>query len=357
MVHSAETEGPDFDPELLREYCRRVDFEPGDTLRRKGQHYRDMYLLLGGEVEVDLGTGNGSGAAPKLALSAGPVGEIGFLSGRAATATVTVRRTTTALVLDDASLDRIEQEQPLLAAGLLHYLAGTQQERISFNLTVTSLEGAAADESAIDVLLCRDEAMLTAARQLRYEVYCLELGRHSPFADHEARIISDPLDAFGNTFIAVADGETIGTLRSNIAREGALGHLEDVYLMRRSPHHPGATAVCTKFIIRKSHRGSSAATRLISAMVGLGLRSGIKACFVDSIPALLPYYRALRFTPSGPAFFHRENGLSHPLVLDLNAHGARLAELTGAREYLREFVTTEAAARRRRREAVGEATA
>jgi CRP-like cAMP-binding protein len=354
MAYPVETGVSTFDPEPLQPYCRHVEFEPGERLRQKGQFYRDMYLLTGGEVEIDLGTGNGS--SPTLIVAAGPVGEIGFLSGRAATATVTVRQAATALVLDDPSLDRIEREEPQLAARLLHYLAETQEERTSFNLTVSSLESAAVDESAIDVFLCRDDAMLNAAKRLRYEVYCVELARHSPFADHEARTISDPLDAFGNTFVAVANGETIGTLRSNIGREGDLGVLEDVYGMRQSPHHPQATGICTKFVIRRSHRGSSAATRLISAMVGMGLRNGVKACFIDSIADLLPYYHALGFTPTGRAFFHRENGISHPLVLDLTVHGAKLAQLTGARDYLRAFVEAQAAARQRERTR-GEVTA
>jgi CRP-like cAMP-binding protein len=352
MAYLVETESSIFDPELLQAYCRRVHFRPGDVLRLKGQHYRDMYLVTGGEVEVDLGAGIAS--KPTIALAGGPVGEIGFLSGRAATATVTVLKAATAFVLDDPSLDRIEREQPALAAHLLHYLATTLEERTNFNLTVLSLEDAAADDSTIDVFLCRDDAMLLTAKRLRYEVYCDELGRHSPFADHKTRTISDPLDAFGNTFIAVADGETIGTLRSNISREGDLGHLEEVYGMRQSPFHPQATSICTKFVIRKSHRGSSAATRLISAMVGMGLRSGIKACYIDSIPELLPYYHALGFKPAGRVFLHRENGPSHPMVLDLVTHGEKLAQETGAREYLRAYVAARALEHAR---AKGEVTA
>jgi predicted GNAT family N-acyltransferase len=336
MAYPVETEVSDFDPDLLQAYCRRVQLKPGDVLRQKGQYYRDMYLLTAGEVEVDLGAGEGRD--PTIVLAGGPVGEIGFLSGRAATATVIVRQPASALLLDDPSLDRIEREQPALAARLLNYLAETGEERTSFNLTVESLEGVAADDSAIDVFLCRDEAMLAAAMRLRYEVYCVELGRDSPFADHRARTISDPLDAFGNTFLAIENGEAVGTIRSNISHEGDIGHLEEVYGMRFSPHHPHATGICTKFIVKKSRRGSSAATRLISAMVGLGLRSGIKACYIDSIPGLLPYYRALGFTPSGRVFFHRENGPSHPMVLDLTVHGDKLAQVTGARDYLKTFV-------------------
>jgi CRP-like cAMP-binding protein len=355
MANSVETEISNFDPELLQAFCRRIEFKPGDVLRQKGQHYRDMYLMTDGEVEVDLGLGSGS--KPEIALAGGPVGEIGFLSGHAATATVTARRAARAFVLDDPSLDRIERERPALAARLLQHLAETGQERTSFNLTVASLEGVAADESAIDVFLCRDDAMLATAKRLRYEVYCVELGRNSPFADHEARTISDPLDAFGNTFIALEKGDAIGTIRSNISREGDLGHLEDAYGMRQSPHHPEATAICTKFIVKRSRRGSSAATRLISAMVGLGLRSGIKACYIDSIPDLLPYYRALGFTPSGRVFFHRENGTSLPMVLDLTVHGEKLAEETGARDYLKSFVESVRARGRNGGQGKGEMTA
>lgn len=340
MANLVEPETLIFDSGLLEAYCHRVVFEPGEVLRHKGQHYRDMYLMTGGELEVDLGLGHGS--RPQVALTRGPIGEIGFLTGQAATATVVARQLSTALVLDDSSLGRIEQEQPALAARLLQYLADTAEERTSFNLTVASLEDIVADESAIDVLLCREEAMLATAMQLRYEVYCVELGRESPFADHDARTISDSLDTFGNTFVAVDRSETIGTLRSNLSREGDLGHLEEIYGMRHSPHHPEATAICTKFIVRKSRRGSMAATRLVSAMVSFGLRNGIKACYIDSIPDLLPYYRALGFTPSGRVFFHRENGPSHPMVLDLTVHGEQLAKETGAREYLKSFAKTEA---------------
>ena len=308
-------------------------------LRERGQHYRDMYLMTGGEVEVDLVAGSGS---KPVVIGIGPVGEIDFLSGRAATATVMVTTAATALVLDDPAFSRIERAAPVLAARLLHYLAETAEERTSFNLTVASLEGVATDQSTMDVYLCRDEAMLQSAKRLRYEVYCVELGRELPFADHRARTISDALDAFGNTFVATEDGETIGTLRSNLSREGDVGFLAEVYGMQLSPHHPEATAICTKFIVRKSRRGSMAATRLISAMVGFGLSSGIRACYVDSIPELLPYYRALGFAPSGRVFFHRENGPSHPMILDLTRHGEQLAKESGARDYLKTFVKAEA---------------
>ncbi len=299
-----------------------------------------MFLLTDGEVEVDLETGE---RLSRLRVDArAPIGEIGYLRGVGATATVVAISPSVALVIDDAALARIETERPPLAAELLHYLAATAAERTSFNLTIAPHAASYSEAESIDVLLCRNQEMLESAQRLRYEVYCEELGRNSPYADHHRRIISDDLDRFGNTFVAIEAGQTIGTLRSNLCREGPVGYLEDLYGMRQSAHHPSATAVCTKFIVRKQKRGSAAAIKLIAAMVGFGLRGNIKECFIDCIPALIPYYRALGFRAAGPEFFHRENGPSIPMRLDLIKHGARLARDNGAREYMKMYVRAQA---------------
>jgi hypothetical protein len=78
-----------------------------------------------------------AGPAAKLVLSepGSPIGEIGFLRGSSATATVTARTPTCALVIDDDMLARLEREQPAVNADLLRRLAETAQERTSFNLT------------------------------------------------------------------------------------------------------------------------------------------------------------------------------------------------------------------------------
>ena len=64
----------------LRSICRRIRFETGDVLRRKGQHYRDMYLITEGCVIVEL---QSEGRAERLLVSdlGAPIGEIGFMRG------------------------------------------------------------------------------------------------------------------------------------------------------------------------------------------------------------------------------------------------------------------------------------
>jgi CRP-like cAMP-binding protein len=66
------------DLRLLQSICREVWFEPGDILRQKGQHYRDMYVITDGCVDVDREIRRG--AATLIVSDAGsPIGEIGFL--------------------------------------------------------------------------------------------------------------------------------------------------------------------------------------------------------------------------------------------------------------------------------------
>jgi hypothetical protein len=239
--------------------------------------------------------------------------------------------------IDDSAFGRLEHEQPALMTQFLQTLAQIADERMNYNLTQTS-EASYAAAPAIEIQLCRGADMLRAAQRLRYEVYCEELGRKSPYADHDKKIITDDLDSFGYTFLAVEADELIGTLRVNSPSEGSLGVLEELYGMRASANHPYATVICTKFIAKKSKRRSPAAIKLISAATKYGVRTMWKECHIDCIPALLPYYKAMGFRIAGLRFFHRENGPSVPMKLDVLKHGAKLAGEFGRFQYLNLYV-------------------
>jgi predicted GNAT family N-acyltransferase len=171
--------------------------------------------------------------------------------------------------------------------------------------------------AGIEVALCRDAAMLKSAQRLRYEVYCGELGRQSPHADHARALITDPLDRFGHTFVAIEDGETIGTLRMNLAGEGPLGALEAQYGMPASQHHPARTAICTKFIVKGARRGSLVFFKLLAAWLEFMMQNGIAECYIDCTPNLVRFYERCEFKVCGAPFLHDENGLSYPMMVDL----------------------------------------
>lgn len=325
--------------DLLRKHGTLRSFDCGEMLRQSGHHYREMFLITQGCVAIRLPEDR----TDRAILGPGaPIGEISFLLGYPATATVVARSFTETIVIDDATLRRIEREQPALSAQLLRYLAKTARKRMSYNLTQSSRIFGFSRAGAIDVVLCRTDEMLENAKRLRYEVYCRELGRNSPNADHDRKTISDDLDAFGHTFVALENGEAIGTIRGNIAREGPLGALQELYGMELSPCHPQATSVVTKFVVKKSRRGSFASFKLISALTSFGLRNNMKECYIDSVPPLLPYYKAIGFRIVAPQFLHPENGPSYPMKLDLTRYGERLCKEPSALAQTRMYLKAQA---------------
>ena len=315
----------------LRPFCQEEQFSPGEVLRHKGQHYTDAYLIVDGSVAVDRKT---KGLPEILVSGTGcPIGEIGFLRGDAATATVIARTMTSVLSIKGSTLAQLQDRRPALGAQLLRELATLADERMSDNLILDSTAKAFDASPEINVLLCQNADMLLNAQRLRYKVYCEELKRHSPFADHEQKIITDDLDKTGHTFLAVKKGETIGTGRVNFPSEGPIGVYEELYGMKSSRYHPHGTAVISKFIVSKAHRGGPTSIKLITAFARFIHRNSKRETFIDSVPALLPYYKAIGFRPGKEPFFHQENGISHPLVLD-NLKHVHLTNERSIRTYL-----------------------
>lgn len=316
------------DPEAIAGLCEEVSFAPGDVLRRKGLHYKSMYLLTEGEVEIALEK-KGNDPTILTRQRGSPIGEISYLTGRPATANVKARTPTKALVINDDVWAMLERDHPTLAAGLYRQLAEVADGRQSFNLLFHADASGKPQEASVEVRLCRNAQMLRQAQRIRYEVYCEELGRTSPFADVENRIIADDLDNFAHVLIALQGDEPVGTMRLNRAGEGPLGALVELYGMQKSLHHPGFTSVCTKFIVRKAHRYSQASFKLMATSMEVGMRSKVKESFIDCIPQLLPFYMSMGFRQSAPAFLHRENGRSIPLMLDVERYAPRINRLTG----------------------------
>ncbi|MEC9367249.1 MAG: GNAT family N-acetyltransferase [Pseudomonadota bacterium] len=321
----------------LEPHCRAARFGAGDILRRRGHHYNDMYYIAEGDVEVEI-------AASRLEserLSLGPgtvIGEIGFLNGCPATANVTAKAQGAALVIDDGTLMRIERVDPALAIRLSRFLADVARERSAYLDMRFPATASVGKTGRVEVHLCRNKEMVEQAARLRYAIYCEELGRSSPYADHERKTISDGLDSFGHTFIATENDEIIGTIRGNWAAEGDLGVLKDLYGMTPSRHYPERSGICTKYMVKKERRRGPAALSLVAALTRYGLRRGASECYIDCVPPLLPYYRAMGFVPSGEAFFHYENGTSLPLRLDLERHGRKLSREPDARQMLQLYL-------------------
>src|ERR1041384_3330434 len=142
------------DPEPLKAYCREVSFPAGAALRTKGLLSVDMYLLTDGEVEVSIDRK----LAPSLRLAArrgAPIGEIGFLTGVPATATVTARTDARALYIDNSAWRELERRHPDLAVELYRHLAEVADGRQSHNLLFLADEEPAREANTAEIVLCQ----------------------------------------------------------------------------------------------------------------------------------------------------------------------------------------------------------
>lgn len=308
---------------VLPQALRSVRIAKGETLRVLGQHYNAMYLVVSGQVEVDLGAAGGK-LQPDVPQTGLAIGEIGFLRGLPATATVTAISDVTAYEIDDTALSALERDDPDAAVALLRFLADTAEERTSENIEIAASLDAPPKQQSIRILLCRNGEMLRTAQELRYQVYCRELGRTSPHADHELKIIADDLDANGHTFVAMEADEVVGSLRANRPAEGSVGLLEQLYGMTSSEHHPEKTIVCTKFVIRSDKRKTPAGVKLVAALARYSVQHQLRECYIDCIPSLRPFYMGMGFRASGEKFLHRENGPSYPMKIDLEKSRRRI---------------------------------
>ena len=287
-----------------------------------------MYLLTKGEVEISLDN-PGSASARFTAGRGSPIGEIGFITGMPATATVTAKTDVAALYIDNSAWRTIEQRLPLLAVAFYRQLAEIAEGRQSHNLLLLENRKQAGPDTATEVVLCRRPDQLLEAQRIRYQIYCEELGRTSPYADPVRGTIADDLDLTGHVLLALENGAPVATMRLNMSRDGELGILEDLYGMTQCANHPEATAICTKFIVKRQHRLGQIAFKLMATAVEMAQRYNIKDCFMDCVPQLKPFFVSIGFEDAGPPFLHYENGRSHPLRLDVDRYAKRISRLTG----------------------------
>jgi hypothetical protein len=203
-------------------------------------------------------------------------------------------------------------------------------------------------ERNLGVLICGNNELLRLAQRLRYDVYCEELKRSSPYADHNQRVIADDLDRFGCTFLAVEHGQPIGSIRINFSSEGSLGSYERWYGLERSEFFPHGTGIATKLVVKKSKRGSSTAIKLMSSAARYFTERGGMEAYMDCVSSLIPYYLAIGWMEYGHEFDHPENGPSQPMRLDRRGLD-RLAKGPSFLDYVRLYSGAKLLAWRKRK--------
>ncbi|MCC6303013.1 MAG: hypothetical protein IT489_09485 [Gammaproteobacteria bacterium] len=176
------------------------------------------------------------------------------------------------------------------------------------------------------------EEELTKCRRLWYDVYVSEMGRHIDEADHDRKTLSDERDLNGRLlYLSNSDGDVLGTVLVTLSRSISLGYYEDLYQMKNNKDarnflHPYRTSICTKLILRKDTRGSSAVLRLSGAAYAYGLLHGIRFNFIDCRKFMLRTFQRMGYHIHNPKICHPKYGEAICMVLDLedNLHLAEM---------------------------------
>ena len=113
----------------LEQICERRQFNMDETITVKGEKHKSMFFILAGWVQIRF-LDDRSEAHSLRVGERSIVGEMAFLSGENAVATVEVVSPVTALELNQDTLDDLEARNPKAAAELSQYLANTIDRRL-----------------------------------------------------------------------------------------------------------------------------------------------------------------------------------------------------------------------------------
>jgi len=133
--------------------------------------------------------------------------------------------------------------------------------------------------------------------RLRYGAYVQEQGKNYPEANHEAKLLSDPLDATGET-IYVAEGEAVlGTVRANwfdcettYARYGKTFQIDEFDRVPRAQ-----ISMCSRLAVIAHRRNAVIRRLLFNAIYEQGLKRRTRLSFVTCAPSLLRMFQRYGF--------------------------------------------------------------
>ncbi len=118
-------------PPGLSTYLERMPLEEGTVLIRQDEPPDDVFVLESGRLSVEMVTPEGTPMRLRVVRPGVVVGEIALYTGIPRTADVVAETPSVVLRLRRASIERMEAEEPELAAALHRWLAGTLAERLT----------------------------------------------------------------------------------------------------------------------------------------------------------------------------------------------------------------------------------
>lgn len=136
------------------------------------------------------------------------------------------------------------------------------------------------------------------AERFWYDVYVREVGRAQPMADHLAGTVTDRLQPRSRIIVAreTETGRCVGTVRTNFIRDGGADDYAELYgIAFEGRVERSSTSITTRLMVATPYRKGGLALRLVKAVYGLGLESGIDTDFIDCNRHLVRFFTRLGY--------------------------------------------------------------
>lgn len=158
-----------------------------------------------------------------------------------------------------------------------------------------------------------------AVCQLRYQVYINERRVDEKYADHDRRVIEEPLDEQGLVLAAFEDGRVVGSIRMNVGHDPHIGDYADFYdIDGIGGSDRGTKAIVTKLMVDQDHRRSMLGIRLVQEVYQRFLEMGVRFVFIDANENLIKLYERLGFVAHLEDTVHPVYGLVRRMVIELH---------------------------------------
>jgi len=118
----------------LEPYLERVAVQEGSVLLAQGDPPEDVFLLESGRLRVEMATHDGARVRLRTMRPGVVVGEIALYSGRPRTADVVAEEPSVVLRLSRASIERMQRQDPSLAAEVHRWFASMLADRLGETL-------------------------------------------------------------------------------------------------------------------------------------------------------------------------------------------------------------------------------
>ncbi len=167
----------------------------------------------------------------------------------------------------------------------------------------------------MEIKLVQSREELEQVYRLRYKVYVEEMGLNPAEADHSRGIIMDSLDATARILAAFSDGEVVGTVRLNLARDTDMGEWRDHFQMEQfGPFFPERVSMTSRLIVAPRFRHGTLGLRLAKAVTQLGHGLGVRFDNVSCHARQLALFKHWGYRQWLPGFELEEFGKSERLV-------------------------------------------